>query len=424
MLEGLDHIDWASLRHAYGPATDAPEHLRRLASDDPGQREEAYTALMSSLCHQGDVYQATPHVVPFLFEMLAADAVPDRALLLWMLAALSAGQPWLTPQHTWMVEVLAGQGRDFEDEVRLARQVADQTHQAVRAGLSLILSLLDHADRAVRIGAARVLCTLPEDGLLGLAALRARIEREPDVAVRAELVNCLGDLAAMAAPLPAEEHAACGRLLEALVGSPHQARPVRFAAARALAHLAGPQVAPGAVEVLLDVVIQPQGLAAGRDDPSGPALDPDQERITERIAVSDACRAIAQLGAERAIPALVEGLRRVSAAEGAHQLAVLLLDFAFTGRGREATYTGLPAFEENYIYYGVTHPRPADGVEERQYPQAQQPRDPRTLSERQRQAVRAVLDCPAVWHIRSNLLEIHGLMGPPDALRAALDAAL
>ncbi len=35
MLEGLDKINWADYRHAYGVATNIPELLRKLISDNP-----------------------------------------------------------------------------------------------------------------------------------------------------------------------------------------------------------------------------------------------------------------------------------------------------------------------------------------------------------------------------------------------------
>jgi hypothetical protein len=39
MLEGLEDIDWGSLGHAYGTATDVPDLLRALASPLPKERE-------------------------------------------------------------------------------------------------------------------------------------------------------------------------------------------------------------------------------------------------------------------------------------------------------------------------------------------------------------------------------------------------
>jgi hypothetical protein len=48
MLEGLDAIHWAELLHAYGPATDVPDLIRSLLSDDPQLIEETLDSLHST----------------------------------------------------------------------------------------------------------------------------------------------------------------------------------------------------------------------------------------------------------------------------------------------------------------------------------------------------------------------------------------
>lgn len=78
MFEGLDQVDWASLKHAYGPANDVPEMLRQLASTDPGKRDAALHAAYGNIFHQGTRYEATPKAIPFLIEIAARG---DAAIL-------------------------------------------------------------------------------------------------------------------------------------------------------------------------------------------------------------------------------------------------------------------------------------------------------------------------------------------------------
>ena len=66
LLKGLDDINWSELSHAYGPATDVPENLRKLLSIDKEEWENAYGELAHSIWHQGTVYSVTEFVVPFL----------------------------------------------------------------------------------------------------------------------------------------------------------------------------------------------------------------------------------------------------------------------------------------------------------------------------------------------------------------------
>ncbi len=74
MLDGLEHIDWHALSHAYGEADDVPGLLRDILSSDDERREQALTMLSLSLCHQGTVYSASAHAVPFLVALLTNDA--------------------------------------------------------------------------------------------------------------------------------------------------------------------------------------------------------------------------------------------------------------------------------------------------------------------------------------------------------------
>ncbi len=68
----LDDPRWSELRHAYGPAADTPELIRRLAQS-PGPKGDAnaepWFSLWSSLCHQGDVYPASYAALPHVVEI-------------------------------------------------------------------------------------------------------------------------------------------------------------------------------------------------------------------------------------------------------------------------------------------------------------------------------------------------------------------
>ncbi|ATY33732.1 hypothetical protein [Sphingomonas psychrotolerans] len=76
MLE-LDDPRWSTLTHAYGSAADTPELIRQLAHA-PGpagdHEKEPWFTLWSSLCHQGDVfdasYAAVPHIVKIAFSAM------------------------------------------------------------------------------------------------------------------------------------------------------------------------------------------------------------------------------------------------------------------------------------------------------------------------------------------------------------------
>ena len=63
---------WSTLRHAYGPASDIPDLLRRLGSaTEPkvGDKSEPWFSLWSALCHQGDVFDASYAALPHIVEI-------------------------------------------------------------------------------------------------------------------------------------------------------------------------------------------------------------------------------------------------------------------------------------------------------------------------------------------------------------------
>ena len=68
----LDDPCWQKLSHAYGSAIDIPELLRQLARETgrkSGDDSEPWFTLWSSLCHQGDVYDASYAALPHIVEI-------------------------------------------------------------------------------------------------------------------------------------------------------------------------------------------------------------------------------------------------------------------------------------------------------------------------------------------------------------------
>ena len=403
-LAGLDEIDWHSLQHAYGPADDVPRLLRLLLSGDEEVRDSAWQELHGNIWHQGDVYQATSYAVPFLIRMLHSEEIPDKDGILGFLRAVATARPWLAEDHTWMEPVLAQQGRDFQAEIERARLYTNRAHEAVSEGLDTYLAYLNHALPHVRQAAAALLCAFPEHAPRVLPALAAQIETEPEVDVKARLVQSLGLYLLEA--LPAGERSPYVEFLADLVDS-QKNRRVCFAAAVALVRNAGDGAPPKAIEVLEQAVDHPQGLYFG------PQGEEDESPLFADSIVEEVCAALSHLVVESRIPILIRLLDRVTSPAQAHQVAVLLLDSALLGRGRAVSYSGTPEASEDEVFYGMVHPVAADGLEERIYPQAEGELDVSTLTPTQRGALQAVLDCPAIWGIRSNLLQLYGL--PPSA---------
>src|SRR5579883_990074 len=94
MLENIDKVNWAGLKHAYGTCEDFPKVVRLLAHPDPGPRRGALSYISENLFHQGTHYDVNEFALPFLLEVAASPRVPDRVPLYRLLQAM-LGSEWI-----------------------------------------------------------------------------------------------------------------------------------------------------------------------------------------------------------------------------------------------------------------------------------------------------------------------------------------
>lgn len=84
----LDSPAWDQLRHCYGPSSNIPDLLRRLAANpQPSKGDDGpWEPLWSALCHQGDVYTASYAAVPHIVQ-IALDATSPIDFSFFLLPA-------------------------------------------------------------------------------------------------------------------------------------------------------------------------------------------------------------------------------------------------------------------------------------------------------------------------------------------------
>ena len=191
MLDGLDQIPWSQLSHAYGPATDVPELIRRLAAGSIEEREAALSELYGTIWHQGTVYEATPYAVPFLIELVTDPAIPDRCHILSLLQAIAEG--WVNCQK------YAAQPGKFVPAASVERRAIERrhyqaAHAAVAQHLTALSELLNDDEAEVRVWAAFVLLLLTEHAAEIAAGLLDAINRDADECCRAALQFALVQL--------------------------------------------------------------------------------------------------------------------------------------------------------------------------------------------------------------------------------------
>ncbi len=168
ILEGMDSIDWAALEHAHGAASDVPPLLRAALSENIFESGFAFKLLHETIWHQGIVYEASAHVVPFLFKMLKSPETPDKTNVAFLLASLALGES----EHNWGIS----------------------TREAVGEDLGLLYPYLKDASATVRDHIAQALALYPERSNETLPLLEQALVSEEDIYSKRQIQATLATL--------------------------------------------------------------------------------------------------------------------------------------------------------------------------------------------------------------------------------------
>jgi hypothetical protein len=290
MLEGLDDVPWGKFQHAYGSAEDVPGLLRRLASGDA----EALSELYGNIWHQGTVYEATAHAVPFLIALASAAQVPARQEILAYLGCLALGNSYLDVHQHMSIFENERNAPDFDE--RLAEEMAwvRATREAVRSGGPAYARLLHDASQEVRAGAAYLLGHFQEDALRNAGWIRDVATGEPDEMPRAAFALSVG--------LLANERDEASAWLEGVLAD-DASRAVRAAAALGLAWARGKQLPDAARQLLTEIVVSPGPVEAVFE--AFPWEDADVQRCAARALASSS------RDPSQSLPALILSLEQV-----------------------------------------------------------------------------------------------------------------
>ena len=176
VFDGLHAIDWASMEHAYGSAEEVPALLWALRSPDAEERRKALDRFYGVVHHQGSVYPPTVASLPFLFELAADGATPDRAGVVVLLVSIGR----------------ESFDRGFEDDgTEIERYPPMGCAQAVaflRARGVEFAELACDPDPDVRLAAIPGLGLFLDDADRAAAMLRERLADERGIAARRRMV--------------------------------------------------------------------------------------------------------------------------------------------------------------------------------------------------------------------------------------------
>ena len=194
MPAGLDAIDWASIRHSQGMASNLPELLRSLMSDDPKARSDAIAGLHETIWHQGTVSPAAAAAaVPFLYDLLDSPGVRDKGGIVSLLGRMATDEGVLRGRvrrdgETVWPSRLALQGRSLDEALAEEGAAMEALRFAVSAGLPHLLPYLSDSEHSPLV--AEILGNHPEHRAWALPAVEAALASEPDEDTRQALARC------------------------------------------------------------------------------------------------------------------------------------------------------------------------------------------------------------------------------------------
>jgi hypothetical protein len=311
MLEGMRKIQWAELETASGNGTGVPDMIRDLTHNDPDVAEEALLALSSTIWEHGIVFDATIHAIPFLIEILAANAAADPAGVIDLLEQIATSRDIeevnLPPAHEY--QFMPEESEDYtkdEQEMQWSREAYD----AVALGMAQYRRLLHDDDPVTRASTAQLVRLFPAAARENAAAVRDAIDVEEDIPALTDLMLCLRDILSGAVMLDTERSEYItyyGALFEA------EEDPVlRLAAAVSVAKLAPTALTADMREVMIDGVIKPQSYAAYLTD----TLENPVHQVLDTLQ---------QLDSNDRTPLMLRALRETRSSGNAQSIALTLL---------------------------------------------------------------------------------------------------
>jgi hypothetical protein len=164
LFKGLDQVAWNEVQHAYGSATDVPNLLRALVSENKNTRADAWHELYGNLWHQGTTYEATAFAVPFFIRLLRANQLSDKAEVLAYLAALFNGKGYWEV-HGKRSRLDKPAPAELERLLVQEKSWVETTRSAIRSGRKTYFRLLNSADLRTQKASAYLLGLIGETNL-------------------------------------------------------------------------------------------------------------------------------------------------------------------------------------------------------------------------------------------------------------------
>ncbi len=172
-------VSWENLRDAYGPASDLPNLLERVAAAKGRKLHRALQELSSHVLHQGTIYSASPPAAHVLLEMLLRARAPEKAALYAFLSEMADAAQLAIEEGPAAPSCAGG---DPKDGAAIRLEFLDAA--------PLLARDLSHPDAQIRARTAAILTSLGDGAAATL--VRTRYTAEADAEVRKVMLARLG----------------------------------------------------------------------------------------------------------------------------------------------------------------------------------------------------------------------------------------
>lgn len=173
MFEGLDDINWEQFGDthiAIGMKTrEIPDCVRNMIHPDHKEREYAIACLLGEGQHLGMLSNATPHIIPYVLDVLADQHYEQRGYLIYGIVRMFEKIDFDLKTFRYLARIL-------------------QVYDALKKGYPLYRRLLSDADPEVRHAAVQVLIYMQDNCPNALAALLSQFMVEIDTEIRREII--------------------------------------------------------------------------------------------------------------------------------------------------------------------------------------------------------------------------------------------
>ena len=180
--------NWSELTHAYGDASDVPELIESLQSDDEEEREEALDELYSNIWHQGTVYEATVKALPILIELYISKNVVDLDGLAFLIILIACGNGY----H--QVHNRDEKSDEINNLIREEEEVVSQIRQIIEPYLDMFIPYLEHETDDIRIYTSCVFRLYPTHAQELLPHIVSALTKEKSDEVIPYLKSCIKEL--------------------------------------------------------------------------------------------------------------------------------------------------------------------------------------------------------------------------------------